>query len=213
MKNQKKLWIPIIQGLALVLAFNLCAAVPRVFADQPMENVRAVIDEVMGILRDPAYQAPGQKATRLRLIEQSALRRVDYQEMARRTLEGTWNTISQGQRAEFVRLFTELLKASYADKLDDFAKYKVSYQGETRNGEAAEVRVLILRTNDRIPVRFQLLNRPQGWMIYDMVIEDVSLVDNFRGEFGRVIRATSFASLMKCLQLKLRSNLALRATN
>ena len=208
MNIKKSIVAPIIQGLALVLTLNLAAAVPQVFAGQPMDDVKAIIDEVMSILHNPAYQAPGQKPNRLRLIEQSALRRLDYQEMSKRCLEGTWNTLGQAQRTEFIRMFSELLKASYADKLDDFAKSKVSYEGETRKGDTAEVRILVLRTNDKIPVKFQLQNSPQGWMIYDMVIEDVSLVDNLRTEFGRVIKVSSYAGLVKCLQMKLQGNIA-----
>jgi phospholipid transport system substrate-binding protein len=193
--------------MALVLVFTLGIAVPGVLAGQPTEDVKAIIDEVMGILHHPAYQSAAQKATRLRLIEQATLRRIDYQEMAKRSLEQTWNTLSQAQRAQFVRLFTELLKASYADKLDDFAKSTVTYQGESQKGGSAEVRIVVTRPNDKIPVRFQLLNGPQGWMVYDLIIEEVSLVDNFRTEFDRIIKASSFTALIKCLQLKLEANI------
>ena len=84
----------------------------------------------------------------------------------------------------------------------------MAYVGENRKGDNAEVRILILRTNDKIPVKFQLKNSPKGWMIYDLVVEDVSLVNNLRTEFGRIIKASSFAALMKCLQLKVQSNIA-----
>ena len=208
MKTERRMVAAIIRELALVLVFILGLAIPQVFAGSPTEDIKAVIDEVMSILHNPAYQAPGQKPNRLHLIEQSALRRLDYEEMSKRCLQETWSTISQAQRAEFIRLFTELLKASYADKLDDFAKSKVSYEGETRKGDTAEVRILVLRTNDKIPVKFQLQNRPQGWMICDMTIEDVSLVDNLRTEFGRIIKASSYAGLVKCLQMKLQANIA-----
>jgi phospholipid transport system substrate-binding protein len=198
----------IISGISLALIINLALAVPGVFAGQPTDDVKAIIDEVMGILHNPAYQAPAQKPNRLRLIEQSALRRLDYPEIAKRCLEGTWNTLSQAQRTEFIRMFTGLLQASYADKLDDFAKSRVSYEGETQKGDAAEVRILVLRANDKIPVKFQLLKKSQGWMIYDLIIEDVSLVANLRTEFGRVIKASSYAGLVKCLQMKLAANIS-----
>jgi phospholipid transport system substrate-binding protein len=190
-------------GLIMALAMQLLMGAPAVWAAGPMEDIKNLIAEVQTIL-----QTKKDKATRLPLIEQSALRLIDYQEMSKRSLEQTWNTISKAQRAEFLRLFTALLKASYADKLDDFAKSTVTYQGETQKGETAEVRVQINRTNDKIPVRFQLLKGPQGWMVYDLIVEDVSLVDNFRTEFGRIIRASSFTALLKCMQLKLQANLA-----
>ncbi len=205
-----KKWIKgaVVRVIALALVLNLVIAVPRALAGQPTDDVKCIIDEVMGILHNPAYNSPGQKATRLRLIEQSALRRLDYHEMSKRCLEQTWNTLTQAQRTEFIRMFTELLKASYADKLDDFAKSTVTYQGETQKGDCAEVHILVLRTNDKIPVKFQLLKGPQCWMIYDLIIEDVSLTENLRTEFGRIIRASSFSGLLKCMQLKLQSNMA-----
>ncbi len=190
-------------GLIMALAISLSLGAPAVMAAGPMEDVKNLINEVQNVL-----QTKKDKATRLRLIEQSALRRLDYQEMSKRCLEKTWDTISQAQRHEFIRLFTQLLRASYADKLDDFAKCTVTYQGETQNGDAAEVRIVVVRPNDKIPVRFQLLQKPQGWMIHDLVVEDVSLVGNLRTEFDRIIRSSSFTALLKCMQLKLQANLA-----
>lgn len=190
-------------GLVLALAVFLAMDAPAVRAAGPMEDIKNLIEEVQNIL-----QTKKDKPIRLRLIEQSALRRLDYQEMSKRCLENTWSTINQAQRSEFIRLFTQLLRASYADKLDDFAKCTVTYQGETQKGDAAEVRILVMRTNDKIPVKFQMLKRTQGWLIHDLVIEDVSLVENLRTEFGRIIRASSFSALLKCMQLKLQANLA-----
>lgn len=190
-------------GLTLALAIFLTMNAPPVRAAGPMEDIKNLIEEVQNIL-----QTKKDKPTRLRLIEQSALRRLDYQEMSRRCLEKNWNSIKPAQRSEFIRLFTQLLRASYADKLDDFAKCTVTYQGETQKGDAAEVRITVVRANDKIPVRFQLLQKPQGWMIHDLVIEDVSLVENLRNEFDRIIRASSFNALLKCMQLKLQANLA-----
>ena len=191
--------------LALILIFGVAAA--GVFAGQPTEDVKAIINETMGILQNPAYQAAAQKPARILLIQQLALRRIDYGEMAKRSLYQTWNTLTQAQRAEFVRLFTELLRASYADKLDDFGKAKVTYEGETQKGDAAEVRIMVWRPNDKIPVKFLLRNGPKGWMIQDLIIEDVSLVDNFRTEFGRIIKTSSFTALVKCMQLKLQASI------
>src|SRR4030043_283268 len=111
MKIKKRMVASTIQGLALVLALNLGAAVPQALAGQPTEDVKAIIDEVMSILHNPAYQAPGQKPNRLRLIEKSALSRLDYPEISKRCLEGTWESLSQAQRTEFIRMFTGLLKA------------------------------------------------------------------------------------------------------
>jgi phospholipid transport system substrate-binding protein len=174
-------------------------------AGSPMEDVKNLMDEVMGIIHNPAYQPTAQKPARIQRIEKLTAHWVDYQEMARRALGDTWNSLNKAQRAEFVRLFSELLKVSYADRLDELVKAQVTYQQETRRGGQAEVEALILRPNDKIPVTFRLLQDSQKWKVYDLVIDGVSLIGNFNSQFGRIIKASSYGELVKCLKVQLKA--------
>jgi phospholipid transport system substrate-binding protein len=187
----------------LALALILAPGAPGALAGQPTEDVKKLMDEVLSILHDPALKAPAQKRHRLELIENLAASRFDYREMARISLDATWDTLTKAQQQEFVHVFTELLKASYAGKIDEIANARVEYQPEKLNGNKAEVGAVILRPNDKIPVDFCLHRTPAGWMIYDLVIEKVSLAKNFQYQFGCAIQGASFDYLVRCLRGKL----------
>ena len=165
-----------------------------------MEGVKGLIEEVQTILKTKP-----DKSQRLELVEKATAKHLDFREMAKRSLESTWTGLNRAQQDEFVHVFSELLKASYANHLDDFAKTRVDYQGETNKGEAGEVRILVIRPNDKVPVNFRLLHEPQGWMIYDMVIEGVSMVDNFRTQFAAMIQECSYGELVRCMKDKLKA--------
>jgi phospholipid transport system substrate-binding protein len=187
-------------GLILALAINLTMWVPGARAAGPMEGVKGLIEQVQTIL-----QTNSAKSQRLELIERLTTQHLDFQEMAKRCLGSTWGTLSAGQKTEFVHLFSQLLKASYANNLDDFAKTKVNYLGESCDGNHAEVSIAVIRPNDRIPVKFRLLQKAEGWMIYDMNIEGVSMVSNFQCQFQRAIQTISYKGLVARLKEKLKA--------
>jgi len=187
-------------GLILALAVNLTMWVPGARAVSPTEDVKRLVDEVQTIL-----QTKSAKSQRLDLIEKVTAKHLDFQEMAKRCLGSTWGTLNAGQKIEFVDLFSRLLKASYANHLDDFVKAKVNYQGESCDGHNAEVRIVVIRPNDRIPVNFRLLQKPAGWMIYDLNIEGVSMVSNYQCQFKRAIEMISYQGLLGRLKERLKA--------
>jgi phospholipid transport system substrate-binding protein len=203
MAESKRRWpVALTMGL-LTLALFLAPGVPAARAGQPTEDIKQLMDEVLTVLGNATLKAPAQKRRRLELIENLAASRFDYREMARISLEPTWDKLTKAQQDEFVRLFTELLKVSYADRIDEIANARVEYQPEKLMGDKAQVSAVILRPNDRIPVDFCLHQTPRGWMIYDLIIEKVSLAENFQHEFGRAIEGASFNYLLGCLKGKL----------
>jgi phospholipid transport system substrate-binding protein len=186
--------------LTLTFFLILICGANQALAESPTEAVKGTVDEVIRILTDPAMKAPAQKQRRFQLVKQTVDRRFDYEEMAERSLPN-WNKLSAAQRREFVGLFSELLEASYADKLMKYSGEKVAYQGERLDGDRAEVLTVLLRRNDRIPINYRLLNKSR-WVIYDVVIEGVSLVNNYRSQFTRVISESSYQDLVRRLQTK-----------
>lgn len=193
-----KTWKLGLPGLLLTLALQLTLGTTGAWAAGPLENVKGLIDEVQCIL-----QTNLQKSKRLELIEKITDRHLDFREMAKRCLDSTWNTLTRAQQEEFVKLFSRLLKASYAGHLDEFAKTKVDYLGETNKAECGEVRILVIRANDKIPVNFRLLKEARGWMIYDMEIEGVSMVCNLQTQFCQTIKESSYHGLVRCMKVKL----------
>ena len=187
----------------LTLAVTLMLGGAGALAAGAGDDVKSLITEVLGILNNPALQGPDHRTRKVDLVEQAAARRFDYREMAKRCLGETWDALNQGQQDEFVKNFSGLLKASFACRLDEFTKAGVTYQPEILKPDGAEVPIVILRPNDKIPVSFRMLKEPQGWMIYDLVIEGVSLADNYRSQFARIIEGGSFKDLLKVLQARM----------
>jgi phospholipid transport system substrate-binding protein len=187
-------------GLILALAVNLTMWVPGARAAGPLEDVKSLIEQVQTVL-----QGNSQKGRRLELIEKLAARHLDFQEIAQRCLGSTWGTLSADQQSEFVRLISRLLMASYAHHLDDSVKAKVNYLGESSDGNHAEVRLVVIRPDDRMPVNFRLLQKPEGWMIYDLNIEGESMVSKYRRKFQRAIQFISYQGLVGRLKEKLKA--------
>jgi phospholipid transport system substrate-binding protein len=187
----------------LTLAATLIMGGAGALAAGPAADVKNLINEVLAILNNPALQAPSHRAQKVDLVEKAAARHFNYREMARQSLGNTWNTLNQSQQDEFVKNFSGLLKASFACRLDEFTKAGVAYQPEILKANHAEVPIVILRPNDKIPVSFRMLKEPKGWMTYDLLIEGVSLADNYRGQFTRVIQGSSFNELLKVLQARM----------
>jgi len=191
-----------IRTLALILTLNLALAVAPALAGRPTEVVKGTIDEVIRLLTDPALKSPAKRDQRRQMVKSAIDRHFEYQEMAKRCLGVSWRSLNAGQRAEFVRLFGELLEASYYGKIERYTDEKISYTAENLDGDFAEVRTVILRKNDRIPMDYRLLHKSSDWMVYDVVIEGVSLVSNYRSQFGRVVSESGYPELVRRLRVK-----------
>jgi phospholipid transport system substrate-binding protein len=187
--------------LSLTILFLMAGS--EVMAAAPSDTIKNLIQEVLTILNNPALQGDSHRSQKVDLVEKVTARHFDYREMAKRTLDKSWNSLNQGQQDEFVKNFSGLLKASYACRLDEFTKAKVTYQPEILKADYAEVPIIILRPNDKIPVTFRMRKQSQDWMICDLVIEGVSLADNYKAQFSRVIQGSSFKDLLKLLQTKM----------
>jgi len=184
-----------ILGLTLQLLVGAAGA----WAGPPTETIRQAIETTLDMLKNPAYQGEMRRQKVKAVVDPH----FDYQEMAKRSLGPAWGSLSGGQRQEFVALFSQLLEASYADKIEKYAqRVKIDYTGEILSGDNAEVRTVIVKANDRIPLNYRLLNEGGTWKVYDVVIEGVSLVNNYRSQFSRIIHESSYAELVKRLKTK-----------
>jgi phospholipid transport system substrate-binding protein len=183
----------------LGLTLNLLVGAAGVWAGPPTEIARQVIERALEALNDPSIKGEARRQKVKRIVDPY----FDYQEMAKRSLGPTWGKLSASQRQEFVTLFAQLLEASYSDKIEKYAqRVRIDYTGEILDGEYAEVRTVVVRANDRIPLNYRLLHEPGGWKVYDVVIEGVSLVSNYRSQFSRIIHESSYAELVRRLKTK-----------
>ncbi len=191
--------ILLIRSAIFGLVLQLVVGVSGAWAGPPTEIVRSVIERGLDVLKNPGYS----KSQKHQMVKNIVDPHFDYQEMARLSLGATWGSLNGEQKAEFVRLFSELLEASYADKIDKYAqRVKIDYAAEISEGNRVEVRTMVLRPNDRFPVNYRLLNEGGTWKVYDVVIEGVSLVSNYRSQFSRIIHESSYADLVRRLKTK-----------
>jgi len=182
-------------GLTLQLLVGAAGA----WAGPPTEIAKQVIERALNALNDPSSQGEARRQKVKRIVDPY----FDYQEMAKRSLGPAWGKLSPGQRQEFVALFSQLLEASYSDKIEKYAqRVKIDYTGEILDGEYAEVRTVVVKANDRIPLNYRLMNEGGTWKVYDVVIEGVSLVSNYRSQFSRIIHESGYAELVKRLKTK-----------
>jgi phospholipid transport system substrate-binding protein len=181
------------------LTLNLLVGVTGVWAGPPTEIAKQVIEKALDILQNPSYHGEERRQMVKRIVDPH----FDYQEMAKRSLGPTWGKLSAGQRQEFVALFAQLLEASYSDKIEKYAqRVKIDYTGEIQDGEYVEVRTVVRKANDRIPLNYRLIKEGGTWKVYDVVIEGVSLVSNYRSQFSRIIHESSYAELVRRLKTK-----------
>ncbi|HAM55746.1 MAG: hypothetical protein A2W08_07990 [Candidatus Rokubacteria bacterium RBG_16_73_20] len=187
---------------ALALALALAAA-PRAWAGEPAEQLSARIDQVLRILEDPALK-PAERAEERR----AAIRRVahdifDFEELARRSLGRHWQARTPEERDEFVRLLGHLLERAYLGKLELYSGERIALLGDSVDGDLVTVRTrVVTRQGTEIPVDYRMLRRGDGWRAYDVTIEGVSLVANYRSQFDKIIRRASFQQLVKQVREK-----------
>ena len=177
-------------------------AVQSVSAGEATEAMRGTIDEVLRILADKALKQPAKANERRQLLEKVVGERFDYEEMSRRSLGASWANLADKEKQEFVSLFQTLLVNTYADKIESYTGDGVQFLNERNEKEYAEVRTKVLTGKTEIPLDYRLLNKGSGWRVYDVVVDGVSLVNNYRGQFSKILRNGSYADLVDQLRKK-----------
>ena len=189
---------------ALVLAALLpmvLASPQRVWAGVPTDQLRAQIDKAVKILEDPELKK--KPVERRAAVRQVANDIFDFSETAKRSLARHWAPRTQAERDEFVSLFSDLLERSYIGKIELYGGEKIQFVGESVEGEGAVVRTkLITKQGTEIPIDYRMLHRGERWLVYDVVIEGVSLISNYRTQFNKIITTSSFQELIKKMKTK-----------
>jgi phospholipid transport system substrate-binding protein len=193
----------LLRGLVVLGAVVLTGFVAdRAQAGEPTEAMRATINEVLKILADKELKQPAKANERRQLLEKVVGDRFDYQEMSRRSLGAPWNNLSDKEKQEFVSLFQTLLVNTYADKVESYSGDGVQYVNERTEKDYAEVRTKVQTGKTEIPLDYRLLNKGSAWRVYDVVVDGVSLVNNYRGQFAKILRTSSYADLVDQLRKK-----------
>lgn len=188
----------------LVLTVGLHATAS---ADVPADQLKESVDKVLAILTTPALAGPSKIRERRIAIGEVADRAFDFDAMAQAALARHWRARTREERAEFTGLFKDLVERSYINLLERRGGYsgeKVFYVGESTNGEYARVKTKILTKRDEeVPVDYAMRRQGQKWLIYDVFIENVSLVANYRAQFNNIVATASYEELVKRIRTRL----------
>jgi phospholipid transport system substrate-binding protein len=191
-------------ALALATALLLIIAGPgRVWAGAPTEQLRAQIDRAVKLLEDPELKKEGRQRDRRAAVRQVANDIFDFSETARRSLARHWAARTQAERDEFVQLFSDLLERSYISKIELYGGEKIRFVGESIDADGAVVRTrLVTKQGTEIPIDYKMHLRGDRWLVYDVLIEGVSLIANYRTQFNKIITTSSFQELVKKMKTK-----------
>ena len=177
---------------------GLCLAA-QVWAGAPTDQARQYTDQVLKVLQDAALK-PAQRQAAVRKV---AIEIFDVSETARRALGRHWQSRTPVEREEFTRLFAELLESTYISKIGLYGGEQLKYVGESIDGDFAVVRATILRRRGAdVPVEARMLRRSDRWYIYDIAVEGISLINNYRAQFNRIIQTSSYDELVRRLRMK-----------
>jgi phospholipid transport system substrate-binding protein len=193
----KRSLLAVILFFALVLPSSL-----RAQNDDPAAIIRASVDAALIVLRDPALKKPEKRTERLERLRVIADRVFNWQEMAQSSLGATYRTINDAQRAEFLRLFKDLIAQDYRDDLDRFmGDENVLVKGSEERGELRVVKtILVTHSRDQVPLDYFMHREGNSWRAVDFSVEGVSLVNHYRKSFARFLVNHSFEQLLAKLR-------------
>ena len=181
---------------ALVLTLALVLAAPPARAGEPMDQLKAQVDRVLKLIDDPALKdKPKDKRVAVRKIADDIF---DFGETAKRSLGRHWAARTEAERDEFVKLFGDLLERSYISKIELYGGEKIQYLSDRTEGDQASVlSKLVTKAGADVPIEYRMLKKGDRWLVYDVIIEGVSLVSNYRTQFNKIIQTSSYAELVK----------------
>ena len=187
-----------------LMAFWL-AAVPALAAT-PTAFVKAILDGVLAIQSNPALDGPSHEEARAQAIRRVIQKSFDFPFMAQDSLGAAYDKLSAGQRQEFTSVFSSLFQTSYTNMVLRFLKKEtVKYGKENLTGDKARVDTSLVRTNDTIQVDYLLHQKSGGWLLYDVIVDGVSILEKYKSGFAREIQTGSFDSLLGKMKTQLKS--------
>ena len=177
------------------------------FADSPTVEIKSTVDQVIQILSNPQLQGEGRKQERRKRLRETIFVRFDFQEMAQRALGAHWHRRTPEEQKEFIRVFSDLLEQTYVDKIESYNNEKFIYMNERIDGRYAEVGSKVRTSKgEEFTLNYKLHRVGEDWRVYDLVIENVSLMNNYRSQFNRIITSSTYDELVSRIKQKLSDN-------
>jgi phospholipid transport system substrate-binding protein len=175
----------------------------RATAGVPTEQIKATVDKAVLVLKDPGLRAESKTKERRDQLRQILFVRFDFNEMAKRALGANWRRRTAKEQEEFIHLFTELLERAYAETIESYTEEQIIYVNERLDGSYADVQSKILTSKgEEFSINYKAHLMSGEWRVYDVVVENISMVNNFRSQFNRVIANSSYEELVRRLRDK-----------
>jgi phospholipid transport system substrate-binding protein len=189
-------------ALALGLVLSVVMVLPAA-AGAPSDQLKAQIDRVLKTLDDPELKKEGKSKDRRTAVRRIANDIFDFGETARRSLGRHWQPRTPTERDEFVQLFSDLLERSYISRVELYGGEKIQYLGDSIEGDQAKVQTkLLTKSGSEIPIEYRMHRKGDRWLVYDVIIEGVSLIANYRTQFNKIIQTSSYQELVRKMKTK-----------
>jgi len=186
----------------MTLALCLILPVPA-YSGIPLETVKGHVDKVLDVLRDPSLKPESAKSAKKDRIRAISEKMFDFTELSKRTLAQNWSKLSPEQQKEFVGLYTSLLENTYTNKIMSYSDEKILFTKEVPLTEkTVEVQSTVLSNKGEIPIYYRVTIKDDAWRVYDVVIEGVSLVNNYRSQFREMLSNKPPESMLETLRKK-----------
>jgi phospholipid transport system substrate-binding protein len=201
MKLQEKIIKKHLIGMTIILCFFFPSLA---FAGVPLETLKGNVERVLDILRDPALKAESAKKVKKDKIRAISQKMFDFAELSKRTLARNWSRLSPEQQKEFIKLYQSLLEDAYANKIMSYTNEKIVFNEEVPLTEkTVEVHSMVLRKTGEIPIYYRMILKDGAWRVYDIVIEGVSLINNYRSQFREILVNKPPEALLDTLRKKI----------
>ena len=180
------------------VALPALLTVQGAWAGPPTDQLKPAVERVIRLLQDPALKRETKTAERRGTIRTVSDGIFDWREMAKRSLGPHWRGRTEAEREEFVGLFRDLLERSYISIIERYSGERITYSGDSIDGAQAVVRTKFLTKQGKdASIDYRMVRHGDHWLIYDVLVENVGLVSNYRSQFNQIIRTSSFEELVK----------------
>ena len=189
-------------GLSFLMFF--LSTLP-VYAGAPLDTVQTNVNKVLDVLRDPKLKAESAKEIKKEKLEAMYEQMFDEVELSMRSLGGNWKKLSPAQQQEFTQLYRQILEKAYIDKILSYTNEKIVFSKEnmTSNNQA-EVQTKVITSSKEIPIFYRVILKDGTWKVYDVVVENVSLVQNYRSQFNSILANNTPEQLLEILRKKVK---------
>jgi phospholipid transport system substrate-binding protein len=186
---------------AAALVLGVATAPAR--AGAPLDQLKLQIDRVLKVLEDPELKKENRAKDRRASVRKIANDIFDFNETAKRSLGRHWAVRTPAEQTEFVQLFSDLLERSYLSKIEVYGGEKIQFLSDAVDSDQAKVQTkIVTKQGSEIPIEYRMQNKTGKWLVYDVIIEGVSLVSNYRTQFNKIIQTSSFQELVKKMKSK-----------